>query len=116
MNINRVRELADKHGDFYLYYRRNEKGRPAQVTYVVGTMDFDNKYIVAKAREQKMLLPHVVLHEDAVTILNRAQELLATVGKVMVFSWTINKFLEFEVADIRRMTPLSSELQNGNDR
>ncbi|AUG85267.1 hypothetical protein KNV09_gp064 [Vibrio phage Athena] len=106
MKLNHILEQADKHGDFYLYYRKHTgKG----TTYLVGTTDFDNKYIQAKHASGKAgLTPNVCLSAL------QGQALMQ--DNVIVFSWTNDKFRILSAKDVRRMSPLAAELRNGRNR
>lgn len=106
MKLNHILEQAEKHGDFYLYYRKHTgKG----TTYLVGTADFDNKYIQAKHASGKAGI-------RANLSLESAQEHAASEGGILVFSWTNDKFRMIFANDVRRMSPLSAELRNGRNR
>lgn len=106
MKIEQILEQAENHGDFYMYYRKNAgKG----TTYLVGTTDFDNKYIQAKHATGKAgLTPDVSLSAL------QGQALMQ--GNVIIFSWTNDKFRILSANDVRRMSPLSAELRNGRNR
>lgn len=106
MDIKKIFEQAEKHGDFYMYYRKhNGKGN----TYLVGTTEFDNKYIKAKHASGKAgVYPNVSL--------KTAADKARANGSVLIFSWTNDKFRTLKASDVRRLTPLSAELRNGNKR
>lgn len=106
MKLEQILEQAENHGDFYMYYRKHtNKG----TTYLVGTVDFDNKYIQAKFASGKAGL-------DGCGNLDGLQKLANSAGRVIVFSWTNDKFRVLEAKDVRRMSPLSAELRNGRNR
>lgn len=96
---------AAKHGDFYLYYR---KFRAQGTTYLVGTIDFDNKYIQAKYKSGAAGL-------SGTGDLAGLQKAANGEGKLITFSWTNDKFRVIEMKDIRRMTPLASEIRNARN-
>lgn len=103
MNITAVFAQAEKHGDFYMYY---QKLRGKGTTYLVGTADFDNKYILAKSTDGVSGIPTGAM-------LSVYSATLQKQGKVLVFSWTNDKFRVLDAKDIRHVTPLSAELQRG---
>ncbi|QDF14711.1 hypothetical protein PONTUS_62 [Vibrio phage Pontus] len=106
MKLNHILEQADKHGDFYLYYRKHTgKG----TTYLVGTTDFDNKYIQAKHASGKAGV-------RADLPLDEAQDHAKGENSILVFSWTNDKFRLINAQDVRRMSPLAAELRNGRNR
>lgn len=106
MKLNHIIEQADKHGDFYCYYRKHTgKG----TTYLVGTTDFYNKYIKAKHATGKAGLTGDVSLETL-------QEQANKQDNVIVFSWTNDKFRILSAKDVRRISPLAAELRNGRNR
>ncbi|AFB83883.1 hypothetical protein VPT02_117 [Vibrio phage VPT02] len=106
MKLNHILEQAEKHGDFYMYYRKNTgKG----TTYLVGTSDFDNKYIQAKQATGKA---GVTAHVSLELLQAQANKQ----DNVLVFSWTNDKFRILSAKDVRRMSPLAAELRNGRNR
>lgn len=106
MEIKKVIEQAEKHGDFYMYYRKHTgKG----TTYLVGTTNFDNSYIQNMALEVGNGVP-------AQADLGHLQKVVNQEGKILVFSWTNNKFRVIPASHVRRLTPLSAELRNGRKR
>lgn len=106
MKLAQITQQAEKQGDFYLYYnKRTGKG----TTYLVGTTDFDNKYIQAKHATGKAgITAHVPLEH--------LQEQAAKQDNVLVFSWTNDKFRILSAKEVRRMSPLSAELKRGRNR
>lgn len=105
MKLEQILQQAENHGDFYLYYRKNTgKG----TTYLVGTTDFDNKYIQAKHASGK-----AGVRSDL--SLASAQAEAESENSVLVFSWTNDKFRLINANDVRRMAPLSAELRNGRN-
>lgn len=109
MEIKSILSLAETHGDFYLYYR---KQRAKGVTYLVGTTNFVNKYIIDKALTGKAGVPAGITAEQ---LCFEYPKELAKQGKVLVFSWTNDKFRILDAKDVSRVTPLSAELQNGRN-
>lgn len=106
MKLEQILNHAEEHGDFYLYYRKNVgKG----VTYLVGTTNFDNKYIQAKHATGKA----GVTNKESLSAL-QGRALMQ--NAVLVFSWTNDKFRVISAHEVRRMTPLASELRNGRNR
>lgn len=106
MKLTHILEQAEKHGDFYLYYRKHTgKG----VTYLVGTTDFDNKYIQAKHAAGR-----AGVRSDL--SLESAQAEASSENAILVFSWTNDKFRVISAQDARRMSPLAAELRNGRHR
>lgn len=106
MKLNHALSQAANHGDFYLFYRKlGGQG----TTYLVGTTDFDNKYIQAKHAAGKSGiradLPLEAAHDQAVFE-----------DCILVFSWTNDKFRIVKAKDVRRMSPLAAELKNGRNR
>lgn len=84
-----------KFGDFYAYYKSQHKsGRQNRNVYLVGTLDFDNKYIQRMAKDRNVDLSNPITDES-----------------VLVFSWTNNRFRWLKLADMVRMIPLANELR-----
>lgn len=106
MKLNHALSQAATHGDFYLFYRKlGGQG----TTYLVGTTDFDNKYIQAKhAAGKSGIRPSLSLES--------AQAEAASENAILVWSWTNDKFRMISAQDIRRMSPLAAELKNGRNR
>lgn len=106
MKLAHMQAQADKHGDFYLYYLKHTgKG----TTYLVGTTDFDNKYIQERHADGKSGLPSSVP-------LEKLRSTSASRGEMLVFSWTNDKFRSISAKEARRMSPLGAELRNGRNR
>ena len=100
-------------GDAYVYYKK-VVGKGS--TYLVGTVDFDNKYILAKALEAGSGLD-TPLEGNVLARLTMASNAALTEGKILVFSWTNNKFRFIEADRVTRVTGLSTELRRaGNKR
>lgn len=110
--LDKTLATAERHGDFYLYYNKYHGNGS---TYLVGTTDFDNKYILKRATEHGSGLT-----EPLSGAVEQRLELVAkganASGKVMVFSWTNNKFRFLDIKDVRRLTPLAAELRNAGKR
>lgn len=102
MHIKAVLDKANSMGDFYVVYTKaTGRGR----TYLVGTADFDNKYILAtgkKANDERL---------HSLGAINAYAEDLKKEGKVLLFSWTNNKFRAVRAANVTRMTPLQAEMK-----
>lgn len=79
---------ASKLGDFYMYYQRENGPGTA---YLAGTTDFSTPYIQEKYAKL----------DDSV--LKQAE----SEDKVLVFSWTANKFRTMAVNKIKRLVPLA---------
>lgn len=100
MDIKSVLALAEKHGDFYLYYR---KQRTQGNTYLGGTTNFVNKYIIDRAKTGTAGVPAGLTPTQL--CFEYPQE-LASKGQVLVFSWTNDKFRVFNAKDVQRISRL----------
>lgn len=112
MKITDLVKKAHDMGDFYLYYT---KFRGNGTTYLVGTTDFDNKYIQAMAGKHGSGLSTPITGAVSQR-LEMMQKGAQASGKVLVFSWTNNKFRFIDSKDARRLVPLASELRNGRNK
>jgi hypothetical protein len=81
MNLDTFQAKMAKYNDAVIY---TNKG------FLVGTLDFDNRYIRTMMR----------------TASTRDSS-----DSVTVFSWDKNKFITLKTSDILRVTPLTSELK-----
>lgn len=106
MKLAHILEQAEKHGDFYAFYRKHTGHG---TTYLVGTTDLDNAYIANKHASGKAGIPAGVPLEVASA---KAQ----SEDSVLVFSWTNDKFRILKASDVKRMSPLSAELKRGRHR
>ncbi|ASV43434.1 hypothetical protein [Vibrio phage JSF12] len=104
MNITEILAQADQHGDFYMYYpKKDSKG----TTYLVGTLDFANKYIQSKVTS------------DRVTRGTDPDALQADLQKrnsILVFSWTNDRFRILPATSVKKMTALRAEIQSAGKR
>ena len=112
MKFSEAVSKAKNMGDFYLYYNKY-KGKGS--TYLVGTTDFNNKYILEKAKKYGSGL-HTTVTEDTLQGLLSIQKLAETNNKIMLFSWTNDKFRFLDSKDVRRLTPLATELRNARNK
>lgn len=90
MNKTEALALCQKHGEFYIHYRKlREKG----TTYLQGTTEFEpeqDKYLAARFTKEK---PRPAGKDE-----------------ILVFSRSSDKFRHIPVANIKRVTSLNYEL------
>jgi hypothetical protein len=111
MKLATILANAEKMGDFYAYYKSRGKGMP----FLVGTNDFDNKYILKRATEPGCGLPKP-LTGNALEKLENIDAAAHKLNNVLVFNWTRNKFEMLIASEVRRMTTLQSEMRNAGRR
>lgn len=91
MDKNTIIEQCNTHGEFYIKY---EKLRERGVTYLQGTLDFSDKYLSKRFKEENPK-PADDKH-------------------ILVFSRTNDSFRYIPVKNIRRITSLNSELDKAS--
>ncbi len=108
MEIKALVSAVRKHGDAYVYYTKHTgKG----TTYLVGTTDFDNKYVLAMAQKHGAGLSAPVTGGDVLGRLQNMQAGAVASGKIMVFSWTNNKFRFLEAKRVTKVIGMAQELR-----
>lgn len=114
-----VHDLAKQCGDFYMHYHRfDEKG----LTYLVGTLDFDNPYILKRLTEHKdpCGLPFALLKkinantsaQDRIKLITKLAESVGMKGSTLVYSWSSNRFRMIPDRAVTKIQGLSSVLRN----
>lgn len=121
MRYETIATTAEKQGDFYLYFNRiNHSG----ITYLVGTMDFDNPYILNRMENRKNPcgLPYVKtksIVKDTpkswrLKVLKELAEDAVKKGSVLVYSWSSDRFRLIPMRKVTSLQPLSSVLRNAH--
>ena len=77
---------AENMGDFYIYFQKRDSN---VVTYGVCTADLDNPYIQSRLRNAR-----------------------ANDGEALLWNWRYNSVLKVPYENIKKLTPLSSILNN----
>lgn len=96
MTKNEAIALCEKHGEFYIHYRKLREGGS---TYLQGTTEFDesqDKYLAKR--------------------LAREKPKPADDKHILVFSRSSDKFRHIPVANIKRITSLNYELDQASKR
>ena len=121
MELSKLKKQADAAGDFFLNFRRADGGGQ---TYLVGTFEFDNKYILNRMHNKTdpcglpfSLLKRITSKTSKAERINALNKLVADAERkcsVLVFSWSSNRFRLIPSYMITRVSPLNSILRNGS--
>lgn len=112
MNLKALVESVSRHGDAYVYYTKHT-GRGT--TYLVGTTDFDNKYILAMAQKHGTGLSEP-LSGAVLQRLEMMQKGAQASGKIMVFSWTNNKFRFLDAKRVTKVVGMAQEMRRARNK
>ena len=112
-------KLAQTYGDFYLHYRRFDN---QGLTYLVGTLEFNNPYILKRLTDHKdpCGLPFALLKkmrtagspEAKLALLEKQSLSVKAKSSVLVYSWSSDRFRMIPCHSVTKMQGLSSVLRN----
>ena len=110
---------AANHGDFYLHYRRFDN---QGLTYLVGTLEFDNPYILKRLTDHKdpCGLPFALLKKmrtadspaAKLALLEKQVKSVKAKASVLVYSWSSDRFRMIPCHSVTKMQGLASVLRN----
>jgi hypothetical protein len=123
MKVTSYVSQARKAGDFYLHYTRLAK---TGQTYLVGTLEFDNPYIMKRVSakgETTCGLPFYLLKklqklsgdskkEFLLKELTKLSDTAQSKGDTLMYSWSSDRFRMLPIASVVKVLPLASVLRN----
>lgn len=121
MELKFLKRKAAELNDFYMFYKRTNPTVGGQ-TYLVGTVDFDNKFILQRmlSVENPCGLPFVELRNlgknpsdsKKLGLLEKLSKQAESNNSILVYSWSSDRFRVMNAHIVAKMTGLASVLNN----